>query len=253
MAVGKNKRISKGKKGTKKKATDPFLRKEWFDVKAPAIFTHRRVGWSAINKTQGQKIASEQIKGRVLEANLADLNKGDEDQNYRKIKLKIEEVQGKNALTNFHGMDFTTHKLRSLVMKWQTLIEAHVDVNTTDGYRLRLFAIGFTTFPKKRPLNLQRKICYAQTSQVKAIRKKMFAIMTREASSSDLKDLVQKFIPNTIGKQILKECESTYPLKEVHIRKVKILKAPKFDASKLMEIHEEAKPIAKLEDTGVKV
>ncbi|KAH8110912.1 ribosomal S3Ae family-domain-containing protein [Phellopilus nigrolimitatus] len=86
------------------------------------------------------------------------------------------------------NMDFTSDKLRSLVRKRQTLIEAHVDVKTTDGYLLHLFAIAFT---KRRP------------TQVREIRKKMFEIMTHKASSSrDLKELVQKFIPEAIGREI---------------------------------------------------
>jgi Ribosomal S3Ae family len=93
------------------------------------------------------------------------------------------------------GMDFTTDKLRSLVRKWQTLIEAHVDVKTTDGYLLRLFAIAFT---KKRPGQVKRT-CYAQSSQIRNIRKKMVEIMQREASACDLKELVGKFIPESIG------------------------------------------------------
>lgn len=100
-------------------------------------------------------------------------------------------------------MDFTTDKLRSLVRKWQSLIEAHVDVKTTDGYMLRVFCIAFT---KKRQ-NQVKRTCYAQTGQVRQIRKKMVEIITREATSVDLKDLVQKFIPEAIGKDIEKSCQ----------------------------------------------
>ena len=39
------------------------------------------------------------------------------------------------------------------------------------------------------------------------IRKKMTDIMAREATSVDLKDLVAKFIPEAIGKDIEKACQ----------------------------------------------
>jgi small subunit ribosomal protein S3Ae len=42
--------------------------------------------------------------------------------------------------------------------------------------------------------------------------------------------------------------QNIYPLKDVFIRKVKLLKAPKFDISKLNEAHE-----GSAEDTGRKV
>ena len=64
----------------------------------------------------------------------------------------------------------------------------------------------------------------------------MTEIMVREAQSCDLKELVAKFIPEVIGKEIEKATSGIYPLQNTLVRKVKILKAPKFDLGKLMEV-----------------
>ena len=62
-----------GKKGIKKKVVDPFTRKDWYDVRAPSIFKVREVGKTLVNRTQGTRIASDGLKGRVYEVSLADL------------------------------------------------------------------------------------------------------------------------------------------------------------------------------------
>merc|ERR1711879_726858 len=109
-------------------------------------------------------------------------------------------------------------------MGWQTQIEAHVDVKTTDGYVVRMFVIGFT---KKRPDQVKSN-CYAQTSQIRKIRKKMMEIMTKEASTVQLREFVKKLIPDSI-------------------KKVKIVKKPKFDITKFMELHGDAEGDAGVE------
>ncbi|KFZ06978.1 hypothetical protein V501_06882 [Pseudogymnoascus sp. VKM F-4519 (FW-2642)] len=235
MAVGKNKRLSKGKKGIKKRTIDPFTRKDWYQIKAPTSFQIRDVGKTLVNRTTGLKNANDSLKGRIVEVSLADLQK-DEDHAFRKIKLRVDEVQGKNCLTNFHGLDFTSDKLRSLVRKWQSLIEANVTVKTTDDYLLRLFAIAFT---KRRP-NQIKKTTYAASSQIRAIRRKMTEIIQREASSCTLTQLTAKLIPEVIGREIEKATQGIYPLQNVHIRKVKLLKAPKFDLGALLNLHGES-------------
>merc|ERR1712026_250923 len=122
----------------------------------------------------------------------ADLkSESDAERSFRKFRFICEDVQGKNCLTNFYGMTLTTDKLRSMVKKWQTLIEAFVDVKTTDGYLVRVFCIGFTL----KQNQTTQKTCYAQSQQVRQIRKKMTDIITREVSSSDLKELVTSSFP----------------------------------------------------------
>ncbi len=42
---------------------------------------------------------------------------------------------------------------------------------------------------------------------------------------------------SSAGKDIEKACQGIYPLQNVFIRKVKVLRSPKFDVTKLMEVH----------------
>merc|ERR1712087_299782 len=81
--------------------------------------------------------------------------------------------------------------------------------------------------------------CYAQSAQIRKIRKKMVDIVAKEAGKVQLRELVKKLIPESIGKEIEKQTQGIYPLKDVLIRKVKILKKPKFDITKLMELHQD--------------
>merc|ERR1711964_298415 len=200
----------------------------------PSLFTNRVAGKTPINRTAGQKIASEEMKGRVFEISLGDLNKSS-DADFRKMRLVVEEV---------HGMDTTRDKLASLFRKCQTTIEASVDVRTTDGYVVRMFAIAFTA----RQRNQKSKTSYAQTAQVRQIRKRMVEIMRRNAASGDLRALFTKLVPEAIGTEITTACKEIYPLKDVCVRKVKMVKRPKFDLDRLMDVHGSGK-----EDTGAAV
>jgi hypothetical protein len=63
--VGKNKRISKGKKGGKKKSQDPFARKDWYEVKAPTMFQNRSVGKTLVTRTTGTKVSYPDFCSRI--------------------------------------------------------------------------------------------------------------------------------------------------------------------------------------------
>ncbi|KAL1776480.1 40S ribosomal protein S3a-like, partial [Sigmodon hispidus] len=94
-----------------------------------------------------------------------------------------------------------------------------------------------------------------QHQQVCQIRKKIMEIMTREVQTNDLKEVVNKLIPDSIGKDIEKACQSIYPLHDVFIRKMEMLKTSKFELGKLVERHGEGGSSGKttVDETGAKV
>jgi small subunit ribosomal protein S3Ae len=67
----------------------------------------------------------------------------------------------------------------------------------------------------------------------------MCEIIAKEVTSFELKEVVQKLIPDSIAKDIEKLCSYIYPLTDVYIRKVKVVKKPKFDMGRLLDMHGE--------------
>merc|ERR1711998_763217 len=85
-----------------------------------------------------------------------------------------------------------------------------------------------------------KNTCYAGSSQMRKIRKKMVEVMQKESSKCMLRDLVKKLIPEALGKEIEKATRGIYPIQNCLMRKVKVVKKPKFDLTKLMELHSDS-------------
>ena len=236
MAVGKNKRMSKGgKRGAKKKIVEPMLRKEWYDVVAPANFEKRQFAKTICNKTQGLKIAADNLRGRVYEVNQADLvnDAPTKDQAFRNVKFEVMEPAGRNLLTQFHSMSLTTDKIRSLLRKWCTLIEAPIEVKTADGYTLRLFAMAFT---KKQKTQLSKN-CYSKTRLEKWVRLRMTKIANQRLSKVSINDAVTMLMNDVLVDEMSKRCNAIVPLRDVKFSKVKVIRTPKFEISRLYDAH----------------
>lgn len=210
-----------------------FHKKEWYNVHVPSIFDIRVPTLTPCNKTAGQKVAADSLRGRVFDISLGELNSEAHDSAWRKVKVQVEEIKGFDCYTNFHGLDVTRDKLCSLVKKWHSLIEAFVQAKTVDGYLVRIFAIAFT----RRHKHQVKATCYTKTSHQKQLRQKIMEILVAECAKSSLKDLFKKLITDQVAKQITKDCSKIFPLENVLIRKVKVLKKPKFDLTKLMELY----------------
>lgn len=249
MATGKNKGLAKGgKKGQKKKSQDAFLRKVWYDIKSPNYFKDQgpRAGRTCVTKTTGQRIETEGLKGRVAEFNMADLN-NNSDESFKKVKLELMECQGRGVLTDFHSMEFTRDKMCSMIKKKHTLIEAFADCPTTDGYVIRLFCFALTARPELQT----KQFCYAQSAQIRRIRKRMVQIMKAEVAKGQLRDAIKALIANKIEIAIKAATNRIFPLDikdSLHIIKAKLIKKPKLDITKLMEVH-----TGKQADEGVAV
>jgi len=229
MAKGKNKQIVKGKnKG--KAERHPFFKKKWYKLQSPpTVGNSVTVGWTPVNKTIGTKLSKDGLMNRVTEVSYGDLVEATQFP-WKKVKMQVEEVKGNTCYTSFYGINMIREKLYNFLRKKMSLIDVVADVRTQDGYILRVLSTTFT----HRKQGQVKTNTYAKHSQIRAIRKAFIKIISRVAASSNIADFSSNVLNDTLSGKLLEKGKKIFPLSNVLVRKVKVLKKSKIDVNKLV-------------------
>lgn len=173
----------------------------------------------------------EKLIGRVVEATLYDIT-GDFSHMYLKMFFQVNEIDGKNAKTQFKGHEYSRDYLRSLVRRRTTKVDGLFNLTTKDGYKLRIAVSALT-------------LSRIKTSQEKTIRNLMDRIVKEKAAVLTLDQFVQEMVLGKIASDIYNEAKKVAPLRHVGIRKSKLVFSPTSGKAKLQP---ETQPEPELEE-----
>jgi len=68
-----------------------------------------------------------------------------------------------------------------------------------------------------------KKHSYFNSSQVRAIRRKVIEIIVKEGINSNIKEIFDKFNSEKITREIEKACFKKTPLQNIFVKKIKVL------------------------------
>ncbi|MEM4020723.1 MAG: 30S ribosomal protein S3ae [Desulfurococcaceae archaeon] len=190
---------------------DKLKIKKWYETIAPQAFGGISLG--TIPADDPNKLI-----GRVIETTLYDIT-GDISQVHVKLYFQIIEIDGDKALTRFKGHELARDYMRSLVRRKSSKIQGIFDVQTKDGYVLRVTIIALTSYRCK-------------TSQKKAIRRVMKEYIMKKASELSLDDFIQNILNYKIPAEIAELARKIYPIRRVEIYKTKLIMIPTPDGPK---------------------
>lgn len=221
MAKGKNKRT--GRKGKNKKGEkNAFLRKEWHKLISPTdLKGTQMVGWTCVNKTQGTKISTDYLRGRIGEITVADItdNIARNDLS-RKIRVFVEDVKDGSCYTTFYGYDITRETIDHHIQKRKSLIDIYSDVRTKDGYIFRVFLTSISQRGKEQ----LRINSYCKSSTIRLLRKKTVQWLQNYVKGLTAEQLANSVVDQDLEKQLRGVMRKVYPNLYTMVRKVKLIR-----------------------------
>jgi small subunit ribosomal protein S3Ae len=189
--------------------------KVWITVLAPKYF-----GFAELGKTMASSPGK--VIRRTLWTTLYNIT-NDFSHQHIKLHFQIIKVEGDKAYTIFKGHELARDYVRSLVRRGSSRVDSIFDVETKDGYRLRVFMLAVTV---KR----------AKTSQKSAIRAIMRQVVVERASQLNFEDFAQELVLGKISSDAYNKAKKIYPLRKVEAMKSKLLQAsPESEEAKVLQ------------------
>jgi len=184
---------------------DKWRRKDWYDIYLPRYFGETKVG---------ETPAEDQSKvvGRIYETTLAQIT-GDFSQEYLKLYFQVTGIDENTAQTVFKGHEYLRDYLRSLVRRRSTKVDGIFRVTTPDGYKLKIIVTAMTNTRIK-------------TSQERAIREIMRAVVEEKAKILEFGQIVHEMVLGKLASDVYNEARKVTSLRHVGVRKSELIAMP---------------------------
>ncbi len=114
-----------------RKQKDKWKAKRWYTIRAPRQPWHFKV----IGETLGEE--DELLIGRMYEITQQEVD-GDFSKMHVKLKFRVTEVVGQDAITEFAGHEVLKDHVRRQVRRYRGKVDDTVDAITDDGYYVRI-------------------------------------------------------------------------------------------------------------------
>ena len=186
-----------------RKQKDKWKAKRWYTIRAPRQPWHFKV----IGETLGEE--DELLIGRMYEITQQEVD-GDFSKMHVKLKFRVAEIIGQDAITEFAGHEVLKDHVRRQVRRYRGKIDDVVDAITDDGYYVRI----------KPFLITQGRV---KTSQKKAIRDACRDLILQTAARNTWVDLQKQILSGELEQAVEKAARTIVSVKTVMIRKSQLI------------------------------
>ena len=184
---------------------DKWKSKRWYSIRAP------RNPWSF--KTIGETMAEEEemLVGRHYEILQYELD-GDFSKMNVKVKFRITEVIGSDALTEYIGHEILKDHIRRQVRRERGKIDDTIDLVTKDGYYIRV-----------KPMMISRNRIKA--SQKQEMRTQARDLIIKFGATTTWVDMQKATLDGTLETQIREAASKIQPVRDVMIRRTQLIQS----------------------------